>query len=140
MDEMDFRNQCAFVKDEFDALLDEISDDIERPRNVRGQFTPLEQAARESKPSKMTTANRLLMCLTMLKTSMRLSDMVRTFGISKAIVSDDFRHVLDVLHTSLAYEISLPAIGESKEMKHPPGMPEVWGSGWYTFAYSSSFI
>lgn len=62
-----FQRRFRFTPAEFDALLAEVRHDIERPRNTRYVFSELQQRNRRRQSTKISTANRLAMTLTMLR-------------------------------------------------------------------------
>jgi hypothetical protein len=108
LDATDFPCCCrGFTVPQFDALATELAPAIAAPRNVRGVFTPEENADRRPRPAKLTIPERLFVWFLQVGNHVKLKLLQDRWGWSITSLSDDFRHITEAILSTLGYEVPL---------------------------------
>ena len=124
-----FWEMTGFTPEAFEELVDQIQDDMIRPRNVRGKFTPEENAQRRPRACGLSPRNRVLLVMVWIRQYLTVMSLAELFGVDKMTVSDDIHHIVPILRKHLHDQIKWPSEEEMETMMGSwPEFPNAFGA------------
>lgn len=103
--DMSFVGATRFTRVQFDELVQELRPLIEANRLVRPNVP---EPSGEHRQCKLSVHNRVFLALKFLVSGGTCASLSREFGLCKASVSEDLRHVIFAMAAGLSYEIRWP--------------------------------
>lgn len=103
--DMAFVASARFTREQFDDLVEEIRPAVEANRRVR---QGVDEPSGDIRQCKLTVHNRVLLALRFLVTGGTCGALSRDFGLARAAVSEELRHMVFALAACLSYEVEWP--------------------------------